>query len=105
MLEPIYYLCVDGACVAELSDPQWLDMFWWEYCVTPVSESGASAIRDHLVWENVNFTIVDRSNCEPNPKTFSGGYEEFCNGDTNRLSFRSLPPPDSTQKQPVRPKL
>ena len=37
-------------------------------------------------------------NRQPNTLTFSGGYNDFCDGLTNRLSFRSLPPPDAMRK-------
>ena len=97
MPEPIYFLYIDGVRVGELSDPQRLDMFWWEYNVTPVTESNASTIRSPLLWEGVDFTIMDVNGRQPNPNTFSGGYETFCQGDTDRLSFRSLPPPDTVQ--------
>ena len=93
MAEPIYYLCISGSRVADLSAPKCLDMFWWEYTVSPVNENAASELRNPLLWQNANFTIVDESNQQPNPTTFSGGYGPFCDGETDRLSFRSLPPP------------
>ena len=90
----IYFLVIDGSRVAELSNPQFVDMFWWEYRVTSVDNSLDRSLRDPQLWENVNFTIVDADNREPNPNTFSGGYGDFCNGLTDCLTFRSLPPPD-----------
>jgi len=96
MSEAIYFLHINGTRVAELSDAQWVDMFWWDYHVSALTESGASIMRDPLVWEDVAFTIVDAFGYQPNPNTFSGGYDKFCDGLTDRLSFRSLPPPDTT---------
>ena len=97
MPEPIYFLCIDGSRVGELSNPQRLDMFWWEYSITPTTENNASMIRTPLLWEGVDFTITDVNGRQPNPNTFSGGYAKFCAGETDRLSFRSLPPPHSVQ--------
>jgi len=76
-------------------------MFWSEYTVTAVSAEHESSLRDPLLWEKVGFTITDENDQEVNPNTFSGGYDSFCDGQTNRLSFRSLPPtPGAPVKHP-----
>ena len=92
MPDAIYFLCIDGVRVAELSDPQPVDMFWWDYSISAIDEDGEAKLRDPLLWQEVGFTIVDAENLQPNANTFSGGYDQFCDGSTNRLSFRSLPP-------------
>ena len=88
----MYFLCKDGARIAELSDPQSSDMFWWDYRVEPTSLAGEAMIREPQLWEETEFTIVDEDGNEPNPQTFSGEYGLFCQGLTDRISFRSLAP-------------
>ena len=98
MSNAIYFLIINGSQAAELSDPRFGDMFWWDYQITPTDEASDAIIRDPYVWETVNFSIVDADNRQPNTLTFSGGYNDFCDGLTDRLSFRSLPPPDAMRK-------
>ena len=92
---PAYYLYVDGNHVASLSEPEQEDMFWFSYLLTPTSESANSILRNAKTWERVSFTIKDLDGNIPNPDTFSGGYDSFCLGETNRLTFRSLVPPEN----------
>ena len=94
----IYFLVINGTRVAKLSDPRYVDMFWWDYEITLTDGGSGATIRDPKVWEAVNFTIVDADNQQPNNLTFSGGYDDFCSGLTDRLSFRSLPPPYAIKK-------
>jgi len=92
MSVPVFFLYVDGTHVADLSDPQREDMYWYSYLVTPTSGSANATLRDDKTWESVNFTIKDQDGQVPKADTFSGGYDLFCRGETNRLSFRSLDP-------------
>ena len=93
MPEAVYFLCLDGERVAELSAPRWVDMFWWEYRLLARSEEADHAIRDPILWQKMGFTIVDAEGRQPNRNTFSAAHEDFCERATDRLLFRSLPPP------------
>lgn len=90
---PIYHLYVDDIHIASLSEPEQEDMFWHSYLLTPTSESAGLILRNKKTWEQVNFTVKDLDGDIPNSNTFSGGYDSFCLGKTNRLTFRSLAPP------------
>lgn len=90
---PVYFLYIAGAHVADLSDPEYEDMFWCSYLLTPTSGKANASLRNEKTWELVNFSIKDRDGNIPNPNTFSGGYNPFCRGESDRLSFRSLSPP------------
>lgn len=91
--EPIFELHVNGVHVATLFAPEWEEMFWCSYRLEPTSDEGDAAIRDEKTWETVNFTVTDCNGRFPNSNTFTGGYREFCDRKSDRLSFRSLWPP------------
>jgi hypothetical protein len=95
--EPMYELLVNGRKVATLCAPRWEDMFWCSYQVNPTDADAECVIRDTKTWETVNFEVRDSRGGIPNQLTFSGGYTEFCNGNTDRLTFRSLWPPQPTR--------
>ena len=89
----VYLLYVDDVHLADLSAPEFQDMFWCSYVLTPTSDEAIAVLRDEKTWEHVNFTIKDKHGKFPNTNTFPGGYNSFCNGETDRLTFRSLFPP------------
>ena len=91
--EPLFQIHVDDRCVAIVFDPRFEDMFWCSYRLEPVDEHGDSVIHDEKTWEKVAFSAKDKDGREPNPLTFSGGFSGFCSRETDRLSFRSLWPP------------
>ncbi len=91
--EPVFDVYVDGSRVATLVDPEWEDMFWCSYRVEPTSEEGDRIVHDEQTWELVNFVVRDTKGGVPNPNTFSGGHRLFCDRKSDRLSFRSLWPP------------
>ncbi|HBE69670.1 MAG TPA: hypothetical protein DDW52_16110 [Planctomycetaceae bacterium] len=91
--EPVFFVWLDGKQVAFLCDPVWQDMYWWDYRVQPTSPEFEAIIHDPKVWNRVAFQVRDADGNCPNPDTFSGNCEEYCAGNTDRLSFRSLPPP------------
>ncbi|HBJ37182.1 MAG TPA: hypothetical protein DDZ51_20995 [Planctomycetaceae bacterium] len=95
--EPMYELFVDGKKVATLCAPRWEDMFWCSYQIKPTDADAELVIRNTNTWETVNFTVRDSRGGIPNQHTFSGGYTDFCDGKTDRLTFRSLSPPQSTR--------
>ena len=99
--EPIYELHVNGRRVAMLCAPRWEDMFWCSYQIRPIDQEADRVLRDRKIWETVNFTIKDSRGGFPNRHTFSGGYTEFCDGNTDRLTFRSLWPPQPGRKNGV----
>lgn len=95
--EPIYELLVDGKQVATLCAPRWEDMFWCSYRIKPTDPDAERVIRNTKTWETINFTVRCCRGEIANQNTFSGGYTDFCNGKTDRLTFRSLWPPQQTR--------
>jgi len=68
---PVFFLYVDGTHVADLSDPQREDMYWYSYLVTPTSGSANATLRDDKTWESVNFTIKDQDGQVPKARNQS----------------------------------
>jgi hypothetical protein len=95
--EPIFELHVNGKQVATLCTPRWEDMFWCSYRIKPLDADAERIVRDTKIWETVSFIIKDSQGGIPNQHTFSGGYTDFCDGRTDRLTFRSLWPPQPTK--------
>ena len=91
---PIFTLHVGGVHVATLFDPKEGEMFWCTYRLEPVDEQGDAVIHDEKTWKLVNFTVKDSQGVIPAPNTFTGSYGEFCGRQSDRLSFRSLWPPE-----------
>lgn len=91
--QPIFRIFANGKHVATLFDPRFDDMFWCSYTLQPVDADGDAVIHDGLTWERVAFVVEDMNGHEPNPNTFSGGFRDYCERKTDRLSFRSLWPP------------
>lgn len=81
--------------VATLEDCEGDDMFWANWRIVPCDDDCDAILRDPKVWEQVNFTVLDSEGNCPNPYVFSGNFDEFVSGESDRLSFRSLwPPPE-----------
>lgn len=91
--EPMFHIYADAKHVATMFDPRFEDMFWCSYRLEPVDGSGDVIIHDGKTWEKVAFVVKDMDGNVPNPNTFSGGFHDFCDRKTDRLSFRSLWPP------------
>lgn len=91
--KPMFYIEVKDRRVAVLFDPRLEDMFWCSYRLEPVDDQGDLIIHDDRTWETVGFVVKDQDGRMPNPLTFSGGFRDFCDRKTDRLSFRSLWPP------------
>lgn len=91
--EPLFRIFVDGKHVATLCDPHVEDMSWCSYRLTPVDESADIIIHNGKTWEKVAFVVTDMDGNFPNSHTFPGGFYDFCDRKTDRLSFRSLWPP------------
>lgn len=90
---PIFQIYSNDRHVATMFDPRVEEMFWCSYRIEPVDANGDLVIHDSKTWEHVAFEIRDMRGDTPNPKTFSGGFEDFCDRKTDRLAFRSLWPP------------
>lgn len=89
-----FHLLVDDRLMAELVEPSWGDMFWCEYTVRAVDERAERLLRTPELWNHVGFTIRHAETGEEYENCFSGGFDEFCQGKTDRLWFRSLWPFD-----------
>ena len=92
--ETAYQLCVKDRHVANLLSPRWEDMFWYSYRIMPLGEKEDKIVRDQMIWQNVTFTLRDRHGSPLDISTFSGSYGDFCDRKTDRLTFRSLGPPE-----------
>ena len=90
--EPLFRIYVDARHVATMCDPHVEDMFWCSYRLDPADESADIIIHDGKTWETVAFVVKDMDGNVTNPRTFSGGFYDFCDHKTDRLSFRSLWP-------------
>lgn len=90
--KPVFQIYASGRCVALMFDPRFEDMFWCSYRIEPVDQAGDLVIHDPQTWQLVAFAVKDMDGRETKPKTFSGGYQDFCNRHTDRLTFRSLWP-------------
>ena len=98
-----YRLEVRGRIVARLEAPPFEDQFWASWLVRPLDADCDRVVRDPLVWQKSAFRVLDEAGEEPNELTFSGGYGEFCGGETDRLWFRSLWPAEwMPQEEPER---
>jgi len=91
----IYELYIGKEKIAFLYDPRFSDMYWCSYRVDPISDQANEVLRDECIWENVKFTIKAMDGTFPNQNTFGGSSKDFCDRKTNRMSFRSLGPPES----------
>jgi hypothetical protein len=91
--DPVFFLHHDGAVVAELYDPQYVDMFWCGYRVKPTSAFADAVIHNETIWQKVDFAVKSADGTVPNQHTFTGGFRTFCERKTDRLTFRSLWPP------------
>jgi hypothetical protein len=98
---PIYDLFVGEVHVATLFDPHFEEMFWCSYRVEPTDLESDAVIHDENTWQNVDFVIKDKAGRQPNPHTFSGGFQDFCARKSKRLSFRSLFPPEKPRTSRV----
>ncbi|MBN2712281.1 MAG: hypothetical protein JXR97_07565 [Planctomycetes bacterium] len=97
----IYELHVENEKIALLYEPIAEEMFWCSYRIEATSASADKLLRNKNLWQCVGFTIKDESGNMPNPETFSAGdYKSFCNGETERISFRSLWPPEARSVTP-----
>lgn len=90
--EDIFFLFQKERCLATLSQPRFEDMFWCSYKVSSV-DGAETIIRDKTIWDAVDFEVRDAAGRIPNPHTFAGRVIEFCDGETDRVGFRSLWPP------------
>ncbi|QDV86840.1 hypothetical protein TBK1r_58650 [Stieleria magnilauensis] len=90
---PMFVIYCNERRVATMFDPQFEDMFWCSYRLEPIDEFGDRVIHDVTIWEHVAFVVKDMQGNLPNSNTFSGGFADFCDRKTDRLSFRSLWPP------------
>lgn len=81
---------LDGHVVGELSDPQWVDMFWYSYAVTEVSGSdGASSpIANDTLWNECRFCFRSRATGEVALHAFPGGSPPFVHD--GRVLIRAL---------------
>ncbi len=68
---------LDGVTVATLTDRKFVEMFWREYRIAPVSAEAAAIIAEDALWDSCRFTFRD-------PKTgvvcdggFAGGSAPF----------------------------
>ena len=95
-----YWLEVGGRIVASLHAPRFAEMFWASWEVRPLNADSERLVRDPLVWQKVAFRVIDDDGIEPNEYTFSRRFGEFCEGQTNRLDFRSLWPREWEQPEP-----
>ncbi len=91
--EPIFQIYSNDQHVATMFDPRFEDMFWCSYRIEPVDVNGDVVIHDAKTWEPVAFEVKDMKGDVPNSNTFSGGFADFCDRKTDRLTFRSLWPP------------
>lgn len=85
--------------VARLRDPMYHDMFWYRYRVEAVSENVEHLLRDKKTWDECKFIVQLPGHDLPGPDdketwTFSGGCLQYCCGETDEMSFRSLTPFD-----------
>jgi len=96
--EDIFFLFQNDRCLATLSQPRLEDMFWCSYRVLAFDDASQTTILDQTFWETVDFEVRDAAGEIPNPHTFTGRFIEFCNGETDRLWFRSLQPPQVPER-------
>lgn len=90
----LFEMHCNGEIVATLSQPIFEDMFWCSYFIVAINEKGDAIIHNEKTWELVDFVIKAKNGSILN--TFSGGYQDFCNRKTDRLTFRSLWPQEPT---------
>ena len=89
---PLYLMEIDDAIIAELTEPLWSDMFWCDYIVTPTNADADILLHDPELWNQVRFAVrhvqtqVIVENC------FAGGFDPYCERESDRVSFRSLWP-------------
>jgi hypothetical protein len=82
--------------VARLFDPHFDDMFWYSYRIEPISPEAETLLRDQHFWHADKFIIQLPASPAPpitdKSWTFPGRTIDYCMGNTDRLSFRSLAP-------------
>ncbi|TWU09925.1 hypothetical protein Poly21_52530 [Allorhodopirellula heiligendammensis] len=89
---PLYVIEVDRATLAELTDPAWRDMFWCEYTLRPTDDESDAALHDPNLWNDVLFAVRHVRTQTIAENCFSGGFDLYCQRETDRLTFRSLWP-------------
>lgn len=88
--EPVFNLYVNGLRVADLFDPQPVEMFWCSYRVVATTSANDLLIHNCNLWEEADYTIKPLHAPHTNQQTITGPYQEFCERKTDRLWFRSL---------------
>jgi hypothetical protein len=89
---PLYVIEVDGAVLAELTDPSWSDMFWCDYTLRPTNDESDAALHNPNLWNEVLFAVRHVRTQTIAEHCFAGGSDLYCQRQTDRLSFRSLWP-------------
>lgn len=87
---PVFSLYVDELRVADLFDPQPVEMFWCSYRVVATTSANDLLIHNCNLWEEADYTIKPLHAPHTNQQTITGPYQEFCERKTDRLWFRSL---------------
>jgi hypothetical protein len=64
---------LDGYCVGELTECQWVDMFWDSYAVTPVGDVDPPPILDDKYWSESKFVFRNRESGAIVTYAFCGG--------------------------------
>ncbi len=79
----------DGAVVGELTDPVFVDQYWFAYRLTPTSERGKTLLLQPALWDKCVFRFKNRILHEYAENAFSGGTteESLRNG---RITMRAL---------------
>ncbi|MEQ8789692.1 MAG: hypothetical protein RIC55_25580 [Pirellulaceae bacterium] len=88
--EPMFEIYANDRHVATMFDPRFEGMFWCSYRLEAVDGCGDQIIHNAQTWERVAFEVRDMHGAPLSRPTFSGGFADFCDRKTNRLTFRSL---------------
>src|SRR6266496_4110989 len=79
---------LDGKAVAILSDRRVTEMFWRDYRIEALDESGRHAIGNDELWENGRFTFRDCTSGAICTSAFAGGSRPIVRD--SRVSIRGM---------------
>lgn len=85
-----WYVEIDGRRTAELTDPRFEDMFWFNYAVTSLAEDEPTraAIFTAAFWQRTDLVYRNRVTGEMVPNAFQGGAAQ--SRERPRVSMRAL---------------
>ena len=82
-----WFVELDGNVLAELDDPQWVDMFWCSYAVHVRAPEHEPTVYSDEAWNACTFVLRNRRTREIAPNAFAGGTPVIRDG---RVTMRGL---------------